>query len=270
MQPVLPNDSWIGAGLMDFSRPVTVYQGHYRLKDEKSFRVLLACCEPRKYRTANDKVIRESCEFDLILTSDPKILGSCGNARLFHFGTSWIDDLSETRKLFSVSMICGFKNDLPGHLLRFEIWNRQKEIRMPREFWISSRGGPPSVDKNHIFSEGRSDCSRCNKATLFKGQQFSFAIENSREPGYFTEKLIDCFATKTVPIYYGDPLIHEVFNKDGMFIIRDADEAVQICNSLTDSEYQGIFEAVKENYELAKPYCIPMAERLQKEIGAAL
>jgi hypothetical protein len=45
---------------------------------------------------------------------------------------------------------------------------------------------------------------------------FSFAIENCRQPYYMTEKLIDCFITGTVPIYWGADYAIDFFNPDGM------------------------------------------------------
>ena len=41
---------------------------------------------------------------------------------------------------------------------------------------------------------------------------FSIAIENSRNGCYFTEKILDCFTTRTVPIYWGCPDIGDYFD----------------------------------------------------------
>lgn len=43
--------------------------------------------------------------------------------------------------------------------------------------------------------------------------KFSIACENSSHPGYVTEKLLQAFAAKTIPIYYGDPTVAEDFNQ---------------------------------------------------------
>lgn len=51
-----------------------------------------------------------------------------------------------------------------------------------------------------------------NKVEFEKTHKFSIACENTSHPGYHTEKLIEAFAAKTVPIYWGDPLIEKVFN----------------------------------------------------------
>eukprot|EP00620_Florenciella_sp_RCC1587_P021099 CAMPEP_0182561832 /NCGR_PEP_ID=MMETSP1324-20130603/4262_1 /TAXON_ID=236786 /ORGANISM="Florenciella sp., Strain RCC1587" /LENGTH=60 /DNA_ID=CAMNT_0024774579 /DNA_START=220 /DNA_END=399 /DNA_ORIENTATION=+ len=50
---------------------------------------------------------------------------------------------------------------------------------------------------------------------------FHIAIENVKSNGYFTEKLLDCFLTRTVPLYWGCPNIGEYFEVEGMIIIDD-------------------------------------------------
>lgn len=50
---------------------------------------------------------------------------------------------------------------------------------------------------------------------------FSLAIENCCEPGYFTEKLVDCLIFQTIPIYYGCPNIYDYFDKDVVLTLSD-------------------------------------------------
>lgn len=42
--------------------------------------------------------------------------------------------------------------------------------------------------------------------------KFSIAFENTSYDGYSTEKIVEAFAARTIPIYYGDPRIAEDFN----------------------------------------------------------
>lgn len=51
-----------------------------------------------------------------------------------------------------------------------------------------------------------------NKLEFQSKYKFSIAFENSSSPGYTTEKLMQAFAAKTVPIYYGSTRISEEFN----------------------------------------------------------
>ena len=46
-------------------------------------------------------------------------------------------------------------------------------------------------------------------------------MENSIAELYYTEKIIDCFLTGTVPIYWGTKRITDGFNKDGIIMLDD-------------------------------------------------
>lgn len=59
-----------------------------------------------------------------------------------------------------------------------------------------------------------------NKLAFESRHKFSIACENASHAGYHTEKLIEAFAAKTVPIYWGDPQVKEVFNPNA-FINAD-------------------------------------------------
>jgi hypothetical protein len=44
-----------------------------------------------------------------------------------------------------------------------------------------------------------------NKLETLRNYRFSLCFENSRFPGYVSEKIFDCFFTRTIPIYLGAP-----------------------------------------------------------------
>jgi len=52
-----------------------------------------------------------------------------------------------------------------------------------------------------------------DKLAFQSSHKFAIAFENSSHPGYTTEKLAEAFAAKTVPIYWGDPLVGKVFDE---------------------------------------------------------
>lgn len=49
--------------------------------------------------------------------------------------------------------------------------------------------------------------------------KYSVAIENSTLPGYWTEKIADCYLSHTMPVYYGCPDIEDYFSADSMISI---------------------------------------------------
>ena len=81
---------------------------------------------------------------------------------------------------------------------------------------------------------------------------FSIAIENASYESYFTEKIQDCFATATIPVYYGSPDIGKFFNPKGLITLTDDFDASQ----LTEEVYYDKLEAVKENLEIVKDFLI--------------
>jgi len=60
----------------------------------------------------------------------------------------------------------------------------------------------------------------------------SVAIENSSYPNYFTEKLVDCLLTWTLPIYWGCPNLDDFFPPDAVRLIdlNDIESAVDKIN----------------------------------------
>lgn len=76
---------------------------------------------------------------------------------------------------------------------------------------------------------------------------FSIAYENSSYSGYFTEKILDCFATGTIPIYHGDPDISLVFNMDGIILLEDFD-----IDSLSPELYYSKMDAIIENFNITQ------------------
>lgn len=69
-----------------------------------------------------------------------------------------------------------------------------------------------------------------NKLSFLNQYKFTLAIENSRVDGYATEKIIDPFLAKSLPIYWGNPHIGSDYHPNAMVNLMDydsIDEAVQ-------------------------------------------
>ena len=60
-----------------------------------------------------------------------------------------------------------------------------------------------------------------NKLEFQNKYKFSVTFENCQYPGYVTEKIVEGFASCTIPIYWGDPTIFREFNKDAFVYVRD-------------------------------------------------
>lgn len=60
-----------------------------------------------------------------------------------------------------------------------------------------------------------------DKIEFQKNYKFTIACENCSHEGYTTEKLVEAFASKTIPIYWGDPRICETFNPKSFINCND-------------------------------------------------
>jgi len=189
----------------------------------------------------------------------------CPQAAFMLFGGCWIDPadrkrLAEAKKEYSISMICGYKDYMPGHLVRRDIWKRQEEIKTPKKFYQSCLSKPPGFNNNPKL-----DSYNGSKA-LVMDCMFHLAIENCQETNYFTEKIIDCFVTRTIPIYYGCQQIDKWFDTRGIIRVNSADEAIRAANSVTPNTYEAMLQYAIVNEENAKEFARPMADRVQQLI----
>ena len=133
-------------------------------------------------------------------------------------------------------MIASSKQMCQGHIYRHNIASKYKDN-------IDLYGG--ALKSQRFGISNNLDMKWNDKREALVDYMFSITMENDRYETYFTEKLTDCFATGTVPIYWGAPDIAEYFNTDGMIIL---DESFDI-NSLTRELYDSKMEAIVDNFE---------------------
>lgn len=83
---------------------------------------------------------------------------------------------------------------------------------------------------------------------------FSIVIENFQDELYFTEKIMNCFATGTIPIYLGAKDIGKKFNIDGIICFNTIEELDKIIPKLSKEFYDSKIDAIKDNFERVKQY----------------
>ena len=173
--------------------------------------------------------------FDLILTWH-KELAKLPNAVLFPFGDCWTNyadtapmtkqnvhnvEYSVGDKEKAVSFICTDKQMTYGHTLRHQIWNtflkHSDHKGLPLDFIMT----PPRVEKKDI---------------MFDKFQFAIVMENCIHDNWFSEKLVDCIAKRTIPIYYGPQNIGKYFNLQGMYRFYDLPGLIEILDSIVTSD----------------------------------
>lgn len=185
--------------------------------------------------------------YSYIFTYDKDLLLTHPKASLFLGISSWIKDFNLEKK-FGVSTLVGNKNNhnLEGYRLRHEILNRENEITIPNDVYLSTHSPLNISYFNHRFLYD-------DKSIMFDNQ-YHLVIENTSMDNMFTEKLIDCFQTKTIPIYYGCPNISEYFNINGIIQVETIDEVIIKMNNLTPEDYLNKIEYIEENYNKSIKY----------------
>jgi hypothetical protein len=76
---------------------------------------------------------------------------------------------------------------------------------------------------------------------------YSVAIENDDTANYFSEKLLDCFLTCTLPIYWGCDYVKTIFNPAGIIDIKELQDLKEIKNFSKDY-YNKNIDAIVDNY----------------------
>jgi hypothetical protein len=184
-------------------------------------------------------VLENKERFKRIWTHEKNIFEKFNNAQFVPVGGCWISSSDRIihNKFKNISIIASDKKNLEGHKLRHNVI---------------------SVFKNSIDAYGNEYTPfkqfYCNKIEGLKDYRFHIAIENCKRDYYFSEKLIDCFATGTIPIYWGCPSIGQFFNIDGMILFNSIEELKEKLELCTPEYYESKKEAILNNFELAKQY----------------
>lgn len=243
----------------DFDTDIEIWiDCFYKLSENNSKKKIFVQIEPNEILKKNKDIIKNHNFFDYVLTYEEEILSSVSNAVLFEYGTKWvnIDDYKNTNKNFSISTVCGFKTITSNHRIRQKFWMNQEKVLNPKNFFVSQHGGVEMFDGNKILGS--------EKFPMFDSM-FHVCIENVSKKYFFTEKLIDCFLCKSIPIYLGCPNINEYFNIDGMILVSNFNDLISACNSVSESFYQEKIEIIEENYLKALNW-IDYRERLKNKI----
>jgi hypothetical protein len=179
--------------------------------------------------TSNKDVLK--LRYKNIFTNDRRIIKIDPDFFLYNPPASnmpWIDKPNVYEKTKLCSYITSFKQYTSGHIKRMELFEKFKN---------------DSRFAEHIY--GRQYKFIPDKLDGLKDYMFSVVIENSTYPKYYTEKITDCFATGTIPIYYGDKSIGEDFNLNGIIFLDE----LESFDHLTPELYNYMLPLVEDNYK---------------------
>lgn len=230
----------------------------FSISNLKKSKKIFIQLDPDEYLHLNKALIERQNEFDYIFTFESEVLENCENAILFEYGTTWLkpEEYIFQDKKFSLSFVCNNKLHNPGHFIRHDIFDKQDHFKIPLNFFLSSM----NPDKNDPFYKQKEVISKFNnpilgdsKTPLFESM-FSICVENVKKDYYFSEKLIDCFLCKSIPVYYGCSNIEQYFNMEGIISFDTIEELIEKTSTLTTEFYESKYDIIEENYKKSLSY----------------
>lgn len=182
---------------------------------------------PLTYQSFANNIDSVIDNFNLVFTHSRELVDMHEKIKWIPASATWIREPQIHKKTKKISMVTSAKNWAVGHKKRMNL--------------VSDLEG--RVD---LYGIGFHEIKF--KEDGLNDYMFSIAHENANYSGYFTEKVLDCFATGTIPIYWGDPDIGKVFNMDGVILLDDSFDP----DMLNEDMYYSREYAIKENLEIVK------------------
>lgn len=164
--------------------------------------------------------------FDTIFTYDKELINLNPEKIKYVCGGHIIKSPKIYKKTKLISMISSNKNFCSGHRKRLE--------------WVDRIG-----DQVDLYGRGFNEIEFKEEGLC--DYMFSVAIENCNYESAFSEKILDCFATGTIPIYMGCPDIGNYFNMDGIIPLSEEFE-------VSEEIYYSKIDAIKDNFERVKKF----------------
>jgi len=223
-----------------YENPISVYLDmdimkavHDKNKGKKMFLWLI---ESKKFDSGASEFIKNNLDlvldtFEEIWTHNDELLKLDDKFKWTPAYGSYIKDFKIHEKTKKISMITSDKQITDQHKLRYNFANSNKH-------------------KIDVFGRGFNQITE--KETGLNDYMFSVSIENDTYDTYFTEKILDCFATGTIPIYMGTKKVANYFNEDGIIFFDGTFD----FSLLSEEFYLSKYDAIKENFEYVQEYSI--------------
>ena len=180
-------------------------------------------------------------QFKYVFSYNTSLADKIPNFKFVPHGGTWLmhDDIQLYTKTKLISYIFSNKDWNPYHRMRHRAYN-ELQNNSNIDFYGSGCGNPIDF-----------------KITGLQDYMFSIVIENSIEDDYFTEKILDCFLSGTIPIYCGTKNITKYFDSDGIIMFDGSEDLPSIIQLLNSNFYEDKIIAITNNFHKAQQYIFP-------------
>ena len=220
-----------------------------RLSPEKL--VLFMFEPPLRLRKMYKKKVQNA--FSRIYTFDDDLVDNKKYFKVFYSALRpMIEEVVPFDQKKLCTMVVGYTSDKSKH--PEELYSERKKIirffesKKEKGFAFYGRNWDPS--KYSSYQGPVYPGSFQGKMAVIKNYRFVICYENCKDiKGYITEKIFDCFAAGTIPIYWGASNIEEYIPKE-CFIDRreypDHEALYAYLQSMTEEEYEGYLSHIRD------------------------
>ena len=179
-------------------------------------------------------------KFTYIFTHDRRIVAT--DPSFFKFvlpaAKPWIQNKQIYKKNKLASFIGSNKTMCAGHMFRQEMIKKYEKVLDHYGRGFGKKELPWIFNENGIEESG--------KLIALKDYMFSIAMENDNYDDIFCEKITDCFATGTIPIFWGTKNIVNYFDANGILFLENLTD----ISLLNEDFYMSKLESIKNNLEI--------------------
>ena len=227
-----------------------IFNKRPRLEGQKQFGLLVesqnVCPDDYRLLVEHPEAVKE---LDALFTYDERLLDRYENAHFSFAGGPWfgtklqggiMDENLYKHKNKLLSMVSSAKIIRPLAKFRYDLAIELHQRKLADVF-------------------GKCVGSWVTMDQVYTDYMFSIGIENTHNKYYFTEKLLNCFASMTIPVYYGAIEVGQFFNTDGIIAIPEPtiESALQTIRQLSREEYEARQDAVIDNFKRVQNFlCI--------------
>jgi len=192
--------------------------------------------------------------FDIVLTHDESLIAKYPDKCVFYPHNNCLikrSDFKVYEKTKLLSFISSVKQmNISGHMMRHAIYSLYTSRS---QNWVRTLAAHVQMD----LYGGLANNYVPYKLDSLKDYCFQVVVENSIIDTYFTEKIIDCFVTGTIPIYYGTRKVNDYFDANGIIHFSTLEELFKIIGQLSEQDYENRANAINKNFEIAQNHILP-------------